>query len=234
MKRMQHPGKPPSQRRPPGWSEDWRERLRATTSDLAIKLREIFEFDDPTVRQHIIDAVRIAIGEGSHPDPQSVADSETGDGSASILATTASTYREALRRCGIDRSDSVAAESFMAEVVKALDDDLGLGLGWRTKVGNATRIMVATLLKTRHGDIPTIRRELLAAAREALGDRPLEEMVKMVEAPASPSGPAGTVPALSKAGMYRMILDCEEHARRDMTPESFLAAVVASLDECLA
>jgi hypothetical protein len=231
MKRM-HPGKPPSQRRQPGWSDDWRERLRATTRDLAIKLREIFELDDPAVRQHIIDAVRIAIGEGSHPDPQSVADSETGDGSASILATTASTYREALRRYGIDRSDSVAAESFMAEVVKALDDDLGLG--WRTKVGNATRIMVATLLKTRHGDIPTIRRELLEAAREALSDRPLEEMVKMVEAPASPAGPAGLEPALSKAGMYRMVLDCEEHARRDMTPESFLAAVAASLDECLA
>jgi hypothetical protein len=81
------------------------------------------------------------------------------------------------------------------------------------------------LRRPHNDDLDAIRRLVVEAAREALGVRPASDMVKMMGVPDGPE------PAVSSAGVCRMILDNERLDRSDpYTAESFMENVTRTLD----
>jgi hypothetical protein len=224
-RKRNQPGIPPSRRNQPG---DWRERLRATTRRAAAKMRGDFEFNDASTRRYLIAGVRLALGEAATADLDSLIASAGGEPD-DLVRSIARFYRTLIDGDGIARDEPIIAESFMAVVETALDD---MGLGWRTKVRNATQILISGLMKSRDGDVAAVRRAIVEAAELALSDRPSEDMVELIEAPETFGNPDVTLDlAVSKAGVFRMVIDIEGLPRHDRaTDRLFLDEVRSVLD----
>jgi hypothetical protein len=230
-----HPGTPPSKRR--NWPGDWRDRLRTTSRSLATKLRDTFEYDDPTVRRHIIKAVRMAIGEGMPPDDDLVPEDVSEDGTEIIEATTAKVYRMILEGDGFDREDPVMVESFMAEVVAALDIEVPdvTPMIWQARVEKSTDMLVALTRGMGTTDLSQLRDKVIGDAREALGPKPGREMMseKLIDH-GDGAGPVST-PLMSSAGIFRLAFNESPLDRSsDSDCESFMVIVERRLDEVLA
>lgn len=225
MNRM-HPGIPPSRRRQ--WQGDWKERLGTTTRSLATRMRDTFEFDDPTTRRILIAGVRLALGEATEADLKrevKQAAKASDDGERGAVAVTAQAFRIILDGDGVNRGDPFQAESFMSVVERALDE---MGLGWREKVRTVARMAVEMAIHPELSDGTDPRRKVLEAAREALGPSPSREFAKVVGVPGLAEDERIVT---SMPGMFRVALDAYELDYRDPgVGEAVMAEVVAVLD----
>lgn len=200
--------------RPP---EEWHDKVAETTRVMVGMLRESGTVPRAEAREVIIRAARVALGEEPSAGlvvpmleaARAVVADEGHTGGPEVLAGM---FRFIVDEHRPDWRGPLATESVMAEVQKALDEQLGsrhVSPEWQAKIGKAGRLVAALLWaradEARRADRAGLLAEVLDHAHEALSDAPNGSMFSTTTL-AQPDGSTIVEDVANSAGVFRLVI----------------------------